>query len=61
MHKQQVYVFKRGYMIKGDENEAEHEKSITKIRLEITTWRKHGHKYTKCKMCVTIMIVICIK
>ena len=40
-------------MIKGNENEAEHEKSITKIRHKKTTWRKHGHKYTKYKICVT--------
>ena len=41
-------------MIKGNENKAENEKQITKIR-------KHRHKYTKYKMCVTIMIVRCNK
>ena len=22
---------------------------------------RHGHKYTKCKMCLSIIMIICIK
>ena len=24
-------------------------------------WPRHGHKYTKCKKCVSMMMLICIK
>ena len=47
-------------MINNNENEAKKEKSIIQI------WHnkpkpRHGHKYTKYKMCLNILIDLCIK
>ena len=60
MCKKQVHLFKRGYKL-----------IITKIRLKIKNrshrhdinWPRprHGHKYTKYKMCLRIMTAICNK
>ena len=41
-------------------NEAENENWIAKIHISRSRLR-HGHKYTKYKMCLSIMMVICIK
>ena len=38
-------------MINDNENEVENEKNITSIR----------HKYTKYKLCLSMMMVICVK
>ena len=47
-------------MINDNENEAENERKIT--RQDIYRPRsKHGQKYTKYKMCLSITKVICIK
>ena len=49
----------------GNNNEkvAENEKEIAWLhRHDIIRPRpRHGHKYTKYKMCLTLMMVICIK
>ena len=42
------------------ENEAENEKKLKRYNLNRPRPR-HGHKYTKYKMCLSIMMVVCIK
>ena len=49
MYKKQVRLFKRSYMTNDNKNEAENKKNT-----------KHGHKYTKYKMCLSKMMAICI-
>ena len=46
--------------INDNENEAENEKQITKIRQNRSRPR-YGHKYTTHKICLSIIMVICIK
>ena len=54
MYKKQVRMFKSGYMINDNENEAENEKYRYGInRLS----PRHGHKYTKYKMILSTMMV----
>ena len=47
-------------MINNGENEAEKENLLHKYDIKRPR-PKHGHKYTKCKMCLNVMMVICIK
>ena len=42
-------------MSNGNENEAENEKNRSKIQPR----PRHGLKYTKYKMCFSVMMVIC--
>ena len=44
------------FVISGNENEAENEKLDEKDTTYITP--THGHKYTECKMCLSIMMII---
>ena len=44
-------------MINDNENEAENEKKITQIRHNRLSPR-NGHKYTKYKLCLNIMMVM---
>ena len=44
------------FVINGNENEAENEKLDEKDTTYITP--THGHKYTECKMCLSIMMII---
>ena len=54
MYKKQVRLFDRGYIINDNENEAE-----TEHRYDIKRHRlRHGHKYTKYKIYLNIMMVI---
>ena len=47
-------------MINGKENETENEKEIS--RYDINRPRRcHGHKYTKYKICLDIMMIISIR
>ena len=60
MYKKQVRLFKRGYMINDNENEPKMKNRSR--RYEINRPRpRHGHHYTKYKMCLSIMMAICIK
>ena len=43
-------------MINDNENEAENKKCNTRYDIN-----GHGHKYTKYKMCLSIMMILCIK
>ena len=54
-----VRLFKRGYLINDNKNEAENEKLITYDKTRPRS--RHGHKYTIYKMCLSLMIAICIK
>ena len=47
-------------MINDKGNAAENEKKAHKDNINRPRAR-HGHKYTKYKMCICVMIVICIK
>ena len=47
-------------MINGDKNLARNEQKITKIQHNRPRPR-HGPKYTIYKMCLSIIMVICIK
>ena len=54
MYKKQVRLFDQGYIINDNENEAE-----TEHRYDIKRHRlRHGHKYTKYKIYLNIMMVI---
>ena len=60
MYEKQIRLFKWGYILNDNENETENEKRWH--RYDINRHRlRHGCKYTKYKMCLTIMMVICIK
>ena len=57
-------LFSRGYSINHNENGDENEKQITYIwhKYDINwTWPRHGHKYTKYKLLLSMMMVMCIK
>ena len=57
MYKKQGRLFKRaGYMINVNENEAE---NISHRDDTNRTRPRHGHKYTKYKMRLSIMMAIC--
>ena len=60
MYKKQASLLKWGYMINNKGNAAENEKKAHKDNINRPRAR-HGHKYTKYKMCICVMIVICIK
>ena len=49
-----------GYMINYNENEAENENGSHRYDINRTKPR-HGHKYNKFKMCLSMMMVICKK
>ena len=53
-------LFKRGCMINDNENVFKNEKLIT-LLLHKKVRPRHGHKYTKCKMCLSIVMGICSK
>ena len=60
MCKKKGILFERGYMINDNGNEATNEK--WSHRCNITRPRpRHGHKYTKYKFCLSIMMAICVK
>ena len=54
MYKKQVR------LINDNENEAENENWITQYDMNILR-PSHGHKYTKHKMCLSIIVAMCIK
>ena len=61
MYKKQVRMSKWSCIINGNKNEVENKKNRLH-RYDINRSRpRHGHKYTKYKMCVSIVRVICIK
>ena len=47
-------------MINDKGNPAKNEKQAHRDNINRPKAR-HGHKYTKCKMCLCVMTVICIK
>ena len=47
-------------MINDNENEVEHENRSSRYDINRPR-RRHGHIYTKYKICLDIMMVICIK
>ena len=54
--KKQVRLFKRDYMINDKEmKNRSHRQNINRPR------RRHGHKYTKYKLYLSVMMVICTK
>ena len=58
--KRSASVFNDVYMINGNGNEAENENRSQ--RYDISGPRpRHGHKYAKYKMCLSIMMVVCNK
>ena len=59
MCKSEARLFKWGYVINGNENEAENENRSSRQDINRPR-RRHGHKYTKCKMCLSVIMVICI-
>ena len=60
MYKKQVRLFKRGYMINDNKNDAENEKNRSH-RYDITRPRsRYGHKYTIYIMCLSLMMAISI-
>ena len=71
MYKNQVRMFKHGTIILfHDLNEVIWlMKMKMKLKMKNISHRyginrpkpRHGHKYTKCKMCVTIIMAVCIK
>ena len=69
MCKRQVLPFKWGYMNNENENEAENEKYLKQINIKYISsrydinrpWRRHGHKYIRYKICLSTIMVICIK
>ena len=61
MYKKQVHSFKWDYMMNDNENKAENEKKRSS-RYHINRPRpRHEHKYTKYKMCLSTMMVICTR
>ena len=62
MRKKQARLFKWGYMINGKENEKWLKMKNRSSRYDINRPRRwHGHKYTKYKICLDIMMVISIR
>ena len=55
MYIKEVRLFKRAYMINGNKNDPENEK-IHRI-----TRPRNGHKYTIYRMCLSLIMAICIK
>ena len=60
MYKKQVRLFKRGYIINNNENDTENENRS--YRYDINRSRlRHRHRYVKYKMCLSVVMVRCIK
>ena len=54
--RKEVRLFKRGYMVNDNEiKNRSHRQNINRPR------QRHGHKYTKYKLYLSVMMVICIK
>ena len=60
MYKKQVRLFEWNYKINYNENEAENENRSHRYDINRPS-RRHWHKYTKYKMRLSIIMVICIK
>ena len=61
MYKKQVRLFKWGYTINDNKNDAENEKNRSH-RYDITRARsRYGHKYTIYIMCLSLIMAISIK
>ena len=61
MYKKQVRLFKWGYMINDNKNDAENEKNRSH-RYDITRARsRYGHKCTIYVMCPSLIMAISIK
>ena len=54
-------LFKCGYIFSDNENEAEIEKQVSHRYNINRPMPRQGNKHTKYKMCLSIMMVLCIK